>query len=249
LAAGTEVGQAMREHIVSTPGPYPRRIVADGDKALMSSLSASFVQPIRGVAYPDFVVIAAGQPLVYVVDGRASIPSWLRPYLHLESVRRLDFVDGTRLLIARTLPYEADQIGGQPDTPVGWPSDAGITLLGYTLGDLAVPGSELDLFTYWRVDELKPEQAEWYVATSYHLVDENGGLLSNIGRHGQWAHRWELGDVYIEHTTIPIPESAMPGAYSLEIGLFDSVRVQPYTLFDRGAPVAAYPIAVNVESR
>lgn len=249
LAAGAKVGQAMREHLLSAPGPYPRRIVADGDKALMSGLSASYVQPIRGVEYPDFVVLSAGQPLVYVVDGRIDIPSWLQPYLHLESLRRLDFVDGTRLIVARTLPLVAGQMGGRPDTPVEWPSDAGITLLGYTLGGLAVPGSEIDLVTYWRVDEMKPEQAEWYVATSYHLVDENAGLLSNIGRHGQWAHRWELGDVYIEHTMIPIPESAMPGIYSLEIGLFDSVRVQPYTLFDRGAPVAAYPIAITVESR
>lgn len=248
LAAGAEVGQAMREMIASDPAPFPRRIIADGDKSLMSGLSATFVQPIRGIEYPDFTVISRTGPLLYVVDGREEIPSWLRDFIDLNDARVLSFTDGTKTLVARTDAAAAASIADFPDVSVEWSSEAGISLLGYTLGGSASPGGVLDLVTYWRVDELKPEQAEWFVASSYHLIDNNGGLLSNIGQHGQWAYRWELDDVYIEHTLIPIPETAEPGPHSLEIGLFDSVRLVPYSLFEGADQHAAYPIAVDLKS-
>lgn len=248
LAAGAEVGRAMRQLLLSDPAPYPRRIVAEGDKALMSGLSATYVQPIRGVEYPDFIVLPADDPLLYVVEGGDDIPIWLRPFFDPATVRTLDFNDGTRITVAETRPSAARQIVDQPAERVEWPSSAGTTLVGYTLGDTVAPGGQLELLTYWRVDELSPERAEWYVATSHHLVDASGGLLSNVGRHGQWAHRWALGDVYVERTLIPVPDTAEPGAYVLEISLFDSVRLQPYTLFDRGSPVPAHRIAVRIGS-
>src|SRR5690606_3494628 len=106
-----------------------------------------------------------------------------------------------------------------------------------------------EIITTWRVDELSPERGEWYVATSYHLLDEDGGQLVNVGLNGQWAHRWEAGDIYIERITIPVPETAEPGLYFLDISLFDSVHLKPYALFADGSPVPSYRMPVDVQQQ
>lgn len=247
LEAGSDVGRAMRELLVGEPGPFPRRIVAAGDKSLMSGLSATFVKPIGGIDYPDFTVHSPAQSLIYVIEGGEAPPSWLRDFIDMEEARSLEFAGGTKIIVARSKPDAAASIANFPQTPVQWSSEAGITLLGYTLDGPVVPGGLIDIVTYWRVDELKPEQAEWYVAPSYQLIDLNGNKVSNVGGHGQWAYRWELGDVYIEHVLVPIPEKTDSGSYSLEINLFDSVHQRPYTLFDGQTPVAAYPIAIELK--
>mgnify|MGYP001213397658 CR=1 FL=1 len=242
LSAGAEVGQTLRQALLSETGPYPRRIVADGDKELLSGLSATYVKPVGGVVYPDFVLFAADQPLAYVVDGEG-IPDRLRPFFSPDSIRTLKFVDGAAITIATALPTAARP---HPDMQtVEWPSDTGLTLAGYALATEARPDGTRELITHWRVDELHPERAEWYVAPSYHVVDDTGGIIANVGGHGQWGYRWELGDVYVERVAIPIPEGG--GPYSLQIGLFDSVRGVPYSLFDQDTAVGAFVLPLPVE--
>ena len=243
LAAGAEVGRSMRDAILQNSGPFPRRIVVDGDKALMSGLSATYVQPVRGVSYPDFILLGADS-LLYVVDGQA-LPAWLHPYFAPDSVRNLTFNDGTSITLANTLP--AGLLSGLDETIAR--SEAGLSLIDYAIEGTAAPGGDMEIITTWRVDELSPERGEWYVATSYHLLDENGGQLANVGLHGQWAHRWEAGDVYVERITIPVPETAEPGLYFVDIPLFDSVHLRPYALFADGSPVPSYRIPVDVQQQ
>ncbi len=234
LAAAAAAGQALRQLVLADAGPFPRRVVAEGDKALLSGLSATDVQPVRGVAFPDFVLLPSAAPLVYVYDGHVGVPPWLQPWLREEPA--LTFGDGTRLGLARTQPL-LTAAPALVETLVGWPSDAGLTFAGYTLTER--PDGALELITAWRVDELHPDRGLWYVAASYHLLDAAGNLVANVEAQGQWGHRWELGDVYVERVTIPGP---IPAGGRVEIGLFDSVRRVGYTLFDDGTATGHYTI-------
>ena len=244
LAAAAEVGESLRALVLADAGPFPRRIAAAGDKALLSGLSATSVQPVRGVVWPNFVLLPAGAPLVYVFDGNIPLPDHLRPLLTDEPAHALAFADGTRLALARTRPGAAGAATLAAE-PVNWPSDAGLTFAGYTLEETA-DGDALELVTTWRVDELHPDRGLWYVAASTHLLDTAGNLLANVEAHGQWGHRWELGDVYVERVTIPGP---VPDGGRVEIGLFDSVRGVGYTLFDEGRATGVYVVPIDSDIR
>ena len=173
---------------------------------------------------------------VYVYDGHVGVPSWLQPWLREEPA--LTFDDGKRLGLARTQPL-LTAAPALVETLVGWPSDAGLTFAGYTLTER--PDGALELITAWRVDELHPDRGLWYVAASYHLLDAAGNLVANVEAQGQWGHRWELGDVYVERVTIPGP---IPAGGRVEIGLFDSVRGVGYTLFDGATGLGSYVISL-----
>jgi 4-amino-4-deoxy-L-arabinose transferase-like glycosyltransferase len=240
LEAGARLGEEIRAWAVAAPGPYPRRILADGDKETLSGLSATLVQPVSGAAYPDFVLLSPDEPLLYVIEGGGELPNWLTPFMQLTGGDTLDF-DGTPVALAETIPAAAAGIANQVQERVEWPSDAGLTLVGYALNPS--PGGAFELITYWRVDALHPDRGGWYVAPNYHLVDDTGALVANLGEHGQWAHRWELGDVYVERIALPAP--AGPGPYQLEIGLFDSVRGAAYTFFNGGAPAERFVIPLR----
>jgi 4-amino-4-deoxy-L-arabinose transferase-like glycosyltransferase len=240
LETGARLGEAIRAWTLAEPGPYPRRIVADGDKEVLSGLSATLVQPVGGVVYPDFVLLSPQEPLLYVFEGDSIIPHWLEPFMRAVGGLPLG---ATRFALAETAPEAMGELAAHVAYPVEWPSDAGLTLVGYSLSPSAEPAGALELITYWRVDGLHPDRGAWYVAPNYHVVDESGAIVANAGEHGQWAHRWELGDVYVERMTIPMPEGG--GPFSLAIGLFDSVRGVAYTFFDENGPVERFVIPLQ----
>ena len=245
LDAGAELGRTMRQALLDTPGPYPRRIVADGAKELLSGMSATYVAPINSVRFPDFVVAAADEPLLYLLEEGVEVPTWLEPLFDSDTTRSLDFKDGKQVSVVTTLPGRAVRFAEQAAVTVEWPSDTGLTLTGYTFRGAAVTGGTLDIITYWRVDEIDRARNEWYVASSYHLRDETGTLLANVGENGQWAYRWVSGDVYVEHISIPVPPTAPESGLSLEIALFDSVHVTPHHFMIGGAAVPSYVIHID----
>jgi hypothetical protein len=243
LETGAQLGEAVRAWVVAEPGVYPRRIVANGNKEVLSGLSATLVQPVGDVVYPDFVLLSPHEPLLYVFEGDSTIPHWLEPFM--QPVGDAKPFGATRFTLAKTAPEAAADLAARVANPIALPSDAGLMLVGYSLAPAAEPVGALEFITYWRVDDLHPDRGEWHVSPNYHVVDEAGAIVANAGEHGQWAHRWELGDVYIERMAIPIPEGS--GPFSLAIGLFDSVRGVAYTFFDNGASVERYVIPLDME--
>jgi hypothetical protein len=218
-------------------------LVAAGHSALLSGLSGRYVRTIENVSYPDFLYLPAQGTVTYVIEGRPTA-AWLRPIFAADApLVALPFGQSRTLLT--TVPEAIDHVRDGL-VPVGWTSESGLALAGYRLeGPRA--GEALTLRLVWQVTDLSPDRAEWFVAPNVHLLARDGQVLANIGRHGKWAYRLALGDVYVERLTVPLPPSAAADALRLSIGQFDPLRGRDYTLFDDGRPVARYEIPITIQ--
>ena len=237
LAAGAQVGDAIRSLVAGEP--KPARVVAPWREAVVSSLSATYVTSLDGLQYPGYVVLPGREPLLYVLMNTAVDPAALGPRAQFSPERTLHLAGGVEISFVKVLPYDRESALALPQVRVDRPSEAGLSLLGYTLGGQAKAGKAIECTTYWRVDQLLPDRWGWYVGAAYHLVDRAGQVVTNTGKYGQWGYRWQVGDVYVERMEIPVPADAAPGDYQLEISLFDPIHVHPFQLIwpDRWGPL------------
>ncbi len=244
LEAGVQVGDTLRA--LNTSTDVPSRMVADGRDSQLSSWSGQYLQNLNGLDYPNFVVVPSDQPLLYVLSNAPAQPADLGPRWQLYPDRDLRFADGTRVSFRQALTLTRQEALALPASKVDWPSESGLSLLGYTINSPASAGHTLDMTTYWRVDQLNTEHEGWYVGAYYQLAQSDGGPIANIGQHSQWARRWALGDTYIEHVQIPIPSDLPSGSYQLIIGLSDSIHKRNFALLSSGSPQGTFEVAVTI---
>lgn len=245
LQLASELGQKIRS--LTSGEDYPRQLYAEGEAPLLSSMSATYMAPLQGTSFPSFIVLKEAQPLLYVLVNSepqlASIGFWQQTLPE----ETLNAVDGTRVSFWQTLPINKDAALALPEVALGWSSDAGLTLLGYTLEKAPTGASvpSIGVTTYWRVEDLHPSRGEWFVGAFYQLLNEGWQTVSNVQEHAQWGYRWELGDVYVEQVQIPIPDDVDQGPYRLAIGLYDSIHDTNYFL--NGPDERSYAAIIPVE--
>jgi len=244
LEAGARLGAAIRSHVTSF-GPNPR-VVADAREPVLSSLGATRLHILPNVLAPNYVVLPGAQPLLYVLAGSTAQPADLGPLQALGQAQVLRFADDTVVTLLQVPPQSREAASRLPQVTLDWPSETGLTLLGYALEPNAQAGSEMGCTTYWRVDELLPARAVWYIGAFYHLMSASDAMRANVSGRGQWGHAWELGDVYIERVRIPLPADLAAGEYRLDVGLFDTIHGINYRLRSPNGLVDAASAAVTV---
>lgn len=244
LEAGAQLGAAIRSHVTDA-GPNPR-VVADAREPVLSSLSATRLHILPNIQMPNYVVLPGPQPLLYVLAGSTVQPADLGPLQAFGQAQVLHFVDGAAVTLLQVPSQSREAASRLPQVTLDWPTETGLTLLGYTLEPNAKAGSEMDCTTYWRVDELLPARGVWYVGAFYHLMSATGAMLANASGRGQWGYAWALGDVYIERGRIALPADLPAGEYRLDIGSFDTIHGISYRLRSPDGLVDAASAAVTV---
>ena len=241
------VGQTIRE---LAPGDgYPRRIVADDNSPLLSGISATYVDTMSELEFPNFMLLPGQEPLLYVLLNHAPESTLLGPHQESFPERAVQLDAKTSVTFLRVSPYSREQALLLPEVIVDWTSDAGLTLLGYSL-ETPPPyraGQELVAITYWRVEELHPDRAEWLVAPFIHVLNAEGQIMANVSSEGQWADRWEPGDVYIRRTIIPLPDYAEAGEHQLAFGLFDPLRETGFALHSPSGTDTLYLAPLHID--
>jgi hypothetical protein len=248
LRYATDLGQEVRDWQQSTAGDYPRMVIADGHDSLLSGMSTTYLQTVGNVDFPEFVLLSDSKPLLYIIEGNEPLAGWLTPWFDLFGPVFASSPEGITYTLAHSKPVDESILAQHTDVEVNWPSESGLTLVGYTLNGEFTIGQPIDLLVTWRVQDLHPDRVDWFVSANIHLVDSTGQILANVGDQGQWAYRWEPGDVYIQHMRIPIPETAVTGPHHLSLGLFDSVRQTTYPYLLPEGPVERYDIPIMIRS-
>ena len=247
LTAGTEVGDVVRQ--LTADNRSPRRLVVDARPSLIGSFSGQVALVLNGLDYPDYVALPGAESLLYVLVNAAPDEPVFGARVETFPDRTLEFPDGTRVSFVRVQPYDQAAALRLPQVPINWPSAAGLTLLGYTLNGPIEPGGLITWMTYWRVDDLRPGSQEWSIGAFYQMFNQAGQKVANADGHSQYARRWQVGDVYVERTTVTLPVDLTPGDYTLNIGLIDGLRDQAYPFQPPAGAQTSLSIPVIVGSR
>lgn len=247
LNEAARVGEQIRAMTAGVPAP--RCVYAEADAVVLSGMSATLLEVNKDLSYPDFVLLPGQQPFLYLLLNHADGLEAVEPQKETDTEAALMLADGARVSFLHVFPYSWEAGMSLPNHLVDWASDAGLSLLGYTLeGGPLTAGGSLMVTTYWRVHELHPQRGEWYVTPFYHVVNDGAQIVANVSGKGVWGYRWQLGDVYVQRVVIPLPASLAPGTYRLALGLFDAVHPdQRFALQAPGGGVGAFEMVMALE--
>jgi 4-amino-4-deoxy-L-arabinose transferase-like glycosyltransferase len=242
--AATQLGNVIRQ-LTDDEATGPR-VVVDARQPLPSAFSGKYVRVLSGTDYPDYVVLPGKQPLLYLLINQPQAVANFGPHAQTFPDKDLQYVDGTHVSFVRVAPYDHVEALELPQVKTDWPSSSGLTFLGYTLNGTPRAGNPIEVMTYWRVDDEKDINGENFVGASYQLFDSTEQRRAQADGHGQWAHRWQTGDVYVERVRIDLPADLEAGEYELMVGLFDSIHQQNYEFVPSQGAQAVYVIPITI---
>jgi len=121
-----------------------------------------------------------------------------------------------------------------------------LDLMGYQSSASVKPGEWVRVWTYWRVvDDTRGEQ--WPLAVFAHLLDAREQFVAGRDLLAVPTAGWRTGDVWVQFQDIPVPPSASPGVYSLEIGVYSRAAqsVQRWRLPDGSDRLLLPPVQIK----
>ncbi len=128
--------------------------------------------------------------------------------------------DNTRITIWRVMPTDL-----RIEHPAGIPSDIDVSFIGWTLDGDLTPGAAVTLDTFWRIEALHPERGIWSFLPVVHVIDANGATVAEDQGHAVSGLTWAAGDTMVQRLNLSLPLDSA-GPFSLDLGLFDPVRVR-----------------------
>jgi hypothetical protein len=205
LAAGMDMAHTLlntQGETVYAPG---------GDELILNSLAGKLFH-VSGDVDTQRITYVPANGATYLFFNEDSHPP-------LGATDRLvyTFADGTY-----AVRYHVQQNAfALPDKAIT--SDKGITFRGWKAESPFTPGATTSILTYWQIDSLLPERANWLLGPFVHVKDARGVQIANRDAVGVAGADWNLHDLYVLRITIPLPLDAQP-PYTLEIGQYDGVH-------------------------
>ncbi len=203
---------------------------------------------------PAAYVLVAGDSVFLLPPTRPDAPS---VESQLAARRPADFIrDDHGSLIANAYAIDSStnpfRFATLPDQSTGAKFSEGFALVGASLeADRVQPGGVIPLSLYWQTT--KPS-ADYTIFV--HLLDLNGEVVSNAdtlpGAAAYPTSLWTPDEIVPTHHSIRVPLRTLPGKYSIEIGLSNTLSQTRLDVLDaRGNPADSRVIvgAVKVAPR
>jgi hypothetical protein len=204
-------------------------------------------RPLAAVSWfkePDLLIIPLGRPSLYVryQVGSAPGPLPLAQQLHAQTW------PGQGIVTYDLLPaLTYSEAAAVPAVSIGWPSNTGLTLLGYSLEPAPRVGAASRMTTYWVIETLVDTRSQFIFGSYAHLNNQEGATLVNAGAAGLPGYYYRQGDLYIQSFQLSIPADVPTGTYLLELGLYDGLHQTGTTFYPpNGTPRPFYTADVDV---
>jgi len=225
LGVSRRIGQALRR---LTEAHQVNEIYAS---LPWPSLIAWSQRPLTTVSWfvdPDRIIIPSERPAIYVRLGHGAPPP---PFDLARRTETIVFPGGDSVVFDIFPAMDRSIIAAIPQIRIDWPSDTGLTFLGYTFSQPPQSGETITVTTYWLVESLTESRRQYIYGPYLHLDAADGSTRLNEGAPGIEGSYYRQGDLYIQPIRLTIPPEAQPGEYQLELGLYDGVHTIGTTFF------------------
>jgi hypothetical protein len=245
LAAARPIGSSLDEMSLAAADGFGRHVRALAEQhqleavyvplqaATLSARAGLDLSAVNWVNLPQVPQLVVGRPALYVQLGRGAPPPALRL---AERVDLLEFPGQDFVAFDRLPAYSREELSQLPEHGVAWPSEQGLTLIGFD-----EPDADGRLRLYYAVDALAPDRHEWLLGPYAHVVDETGQVVANVSAPGLPGYYYRQGDVFMAEMQLP---SLPAGRYRLELGLFDGVHGAGVTFVTPGGTAGFYETEV-----
>ena len=171
---------------------------------------------------PNVFVFAMNGPARYVVPDLLPFDRNLRRAFRSAAQQDGDalIVDARPLVESRLAEWRATAQPRLPDgAPLDLPAnfDGKLALIGYRIeSPRTTPGGALDLTTYWQVTGDLGHSLAFFA----HVIDASERIVGQYDGWGTALRGLEVGDVIVQHVTVPIKPDTSPGSYILQLGVY-----------------------------
>ena len=223
LSAAADIGDEIRTFYTGSSDQIPQRIYLDASHQIVSAMSGVWLESTKNLVPPNWTMFPADDPMLLLYPMQQILQN-------IDPISTLEFEDRTTVLLL------AQDGLAPPDQTIELSSEAGLIFLGYSQENTGE--NQITLKSYWQVDVLHDARNEWFVSPFVHLIDANGQTVANEAPHGQWGHRWRVGDVYVSTVAIDRPNDAV----KLGIGLFDPISGRTFLLQTPDGNIARFEV-------
>ena len=220
LDYGIQLGQTVKRHL-----PEGGVVYAEVDEWTLNSFAGTTFPLVRDTRAPDFSIVPRSGG-AYVVGHITAPDTWTPPAFTTQH-ETIPLPGGGLLTVDFYPPDAAQNI--TPDETLNIASEEGLSLVGYTLTRHPA------LTTYWRVDSLSTERANWYFMPFAQVFDDDGTQTGVIEGEMVPGAEWRVGDIHVHRMELP-PETA-----EIRLGQFDGTRQRNMIFLPDYEPLVTLP--------
>jgi len=225
--SGDYQARAWAEGILSQPIPEGSILISNDRNEITPLFYLQYVEGKRPDLLTMFPLMLPGEEysnVVRVIDGVLDVG----PPLYLVKAMPGLEIKYRMKPLGPLMEVLGPAIAGPPEYALGTTLDGCLTLVGYDLDpSQPVPGEELRVSLYWRVEEDLAQDYHTYV---HLLKDEGQSIAQSDQRPGQEYYPsslWQPGETLLDVHLLSIPEDTQAGAMTLVAGAYEYPSLAP----------------------